>query len=643
MCGIAGIYCPNGAPPGTKDRVRTMIEKLHHRGPDGYGFYNDELISLGHARLSIIDLATGDQPIRNEDGTVWVVFNGEIFNYIELRAQLESYGHRFYTESDTEVIVHLYEQYGNCFFDKLNGQFAIALWDTRKKCLLLARDRVGIRPVFYSTHNGEISFASEIKSLLAVSTQPRTLNLEAVAEVFTFWSSMPPNTAFEGVFALPPGSVLLADQEGIRVEQFWDWTFPDSVASQSLQVEDLAAELRDVLLDAVRLRLRSDVPVGAYLSGGLDSSVIATLIRRYTDTPLRTFSVEFEDSEFDERPFQQDMVKHLGAEHTRVMCRKSDISTIFPRLIYHTETPVVRTAPAPLMILADHVHKQGYKVVLTGEGADEVFGGYDLFKEAKIRRFWARYPKSEWRPQLLSRLYGYLSHSPTSGGAFSKIFFGQGLDQGGNPGFAHMARWSVTQRLWNFFSADVRADLAVTDPISKFYESLPDRFANWLPIGRDQYVEAKTLLAGYLLSSQGDRVAMAHSVEGRFPFLDYRGLAFASRLHPELKIRGLNEKFLLKKAMGDLLPGTILQRVKQPYRSPDSASFMVTEQPEYIRYLMSEENIRQRGYFDPDKVSRLMQKCSQGRSIGFADNMAFVGILSTMLLDEIMIRGNAVS
>ena len=644
MCGIAGLWFGGGAPADAAVWARRMIQTLHHRGPDGYGFYNDSLVSLAHARLSIIDLTTGDQPIHNEDRTVWTVFNGEIFNYVELRRDLEARGHRFYTSSDTEVIVHLYEEHGDRFPDFLNGQFAIALWDKRQQRLILTRDRTGIRPLFHARAAGGIAFASEVKALLEVPGMPRSIDMSAVAEIFTFWSVLPPGSAFEGVRSLAPGSTLVIDGQGERESRYWDWKFPGHVPSQTLDVDRLAGELRDLLVDAVRLQLRADVPVGAYLSGGLDSSVIALLIRRFTSTPLRTFSLEFEDAEFDESRFQQRMARHLEAEHTRVLCRKGDIAREFPRLIRHVEAPIVRTAPTPLMILSGHVREQDYKVVLTGEGADEVFGGYDIFKEAKIRRFWARQPGSRWRPALLGRLYGYLKHSPVSAGAFSQQFFGKALDHPLDVGFAHNSRWSTTQRLWQFIHPDHRSRLDPGAPKRRLEASLPPGFGDWLGMGRDQYVEAHTLLSGYLLSAQGDRVAMANSIEGRYPFLDHRVIEFANGLHPELKIRGLNEKYLLKRAVRDLLPAEILDRVKQPYRAPDSMSFMADGQlPAYAQDLLSPAQLSARGYFDAEAVRRLVEKCRSGRSIGFADNMAFVGILSTMLLDEQLICGRSVA
>jgi asparagine synthase (glutamine-hydrolysing) len=393
-----------------------------------------------------------------------------------------------------------------------------------------------------------------------------------------------------------------------------------------------------LLIDAVRLQLRADVPVGAYLSGGLDSSVVTTIIKNFSNTPLRTFSVTFEDAEFDESMHQRNMVEYLGTNHTAVHCTATDIGAAFPRTIWHTETPIVRTAPTPLMLLSARVRAEDYKVVLTGEGADEVFGGYDIFKEAKIRRFWARAPQSKMRPRILERLYPYLKHSPTSGRAFTQKFFSEGLEHKDKPFFAHIPRWTTTRRIWKFFSPELRESLSSFDPYAAIECTLPPDIKRWLPLGRDQYIEAHTLMSGYLLCSQGDRVAMANSVEGRFPFLDHRLIEFANRLPPRYKLMGLTEKYLLKKAMKGLLPEAIRTRTKQPYRAPDSQSFFCNGVPlDYVAELLSESRLRKAGYFDPKSVAKLAEKCRAGRAIGFADNMAFVGVLSAMLVDDMFI------
>jgi asparagine synthase (glutamine-hydrolysing) len=638
VCGLAGILSFAEEPPAPGE-LESMIRPLHHRGPDDTQVFRQDGVGLAHARLSIIDIAGGRQPVHNEDESVWTVFNGEIFNYLELRQELEAKGHTFYTRSDTEVIVHAYEQWGLDFVQRFNGQWAIALWDRTRKRLVLARDRMGVRPLFYRRQGNRLLFASEIKGIFALPGVERRLDRKALASVFHFWSPLEPASMFEGVYQVPPGHMLVAEKGETTVRRCWDWSFPGEEIPFDRPVKDYADELRNLLIDSVRLRLRSDVPVGAYLSGGLDSSIITTLIKNYTDTPLRTFSIRFEDGEFDESAYQQELIEHLGTVHTSITCTKGDIGAAFPRTIWHTEAAILRTAPTPLMLLSARVRQEQYKVVLTGEGADEVFGGYDLFKEAHIRRFWARRPESKWRASLLARLYPYLKSSPTAAPRYAESFFSQGMDRIAEPFFGHLPRWSTTSRTWRFFSSEMLGALQGWDPVEQYRQLLPAEIGRWHPFNRDQYNEGHTLLSGYLLSSQGDRVGMANSVEGRFPFLDYRVVELASRLPISLKMLGLKEKHLLKRALADLLPPAITRRTKQPYRAPDSQSFFHADKPlPYVAELLSPSRIEQAGYFDATGVGRLMEKCRSGRAIGFADNMAFVGILSTMLLDEMYIQ-----
>ena len=642
MCGIAGILSAPSATPPQPPELARMIARLHHRGPDGHGTYFDGPVGLAHARLAIIDAAGGDQPMFNEDRSVAVVFNGEIFNFIELRAELLAKGHVFRTASDTEVLVHLYEEHGRRFVESLNGQFAIALWDVRRRSLVLARDRTGIRPLFHAEHAGRFVFASEVKALLTIPGLGRGIDPRALAETFTYWSPLSPRTAFAGVSSLPPGHVLEIAPEGRTLWRYWDWDFPHGTPAARDEAE-CAEQLRELLEDSVRLQLRSDVPVGAYVSGGLDSAIIAALARIHNRGRMRTFSLRFEDAEFDEGDHQAEVVRRLGTEHTSIVCSKRDIAAAFPRTIRHVEVPIVRTAPTPLMLLSGHVHDAGYKVVLTGEGADEVFAGYDLFKEARIRRFWARQPDSAWRHRLLGRLYPYLASSPVAGGALSSGFFRDGMESVNEPWFAHIPRWTTTSRIARFFSADVRAGLGDFDPYGALAATLPPQLQGWSALARDQYVEAHTLMTGYLLCSQGDRVAMANSIEGRFPFLDHRVIEFANALPPRLKLRGLLEKALLKDATADLVPPSVRERVKQPYRAPDSQSFFADGMaPDYVEELLGARKVDHAGYFDAAMVTRLVAKCRSGRAIGFADNMAFVGILSTMLLHEQMVLGHEV-
>ena len=556
-----------------------MIATLRHRGPDGSNVLYRPPCLLAHARLSIIDLETGGQPMANEDETVWTAFNGEIFNYIELRAELEALGHRFRTRSDTEVIVHAYEEYGLRFLERLNGQFAFALWDIPRQRLVLARDRVGIRPLFYTRISGPLLFASEIKAILAVAPEAAVIDEQGIAQIFTFWATVGQRTAFKGILSLPPGHLLVVEEGRERLERYWDWTFPMGAGRNDLTLDEAAEELRALLTDAVRLQLRSDVPVGAYLSGGLDSCGIAALTARLSGQKLRTFSITFDDAEFDESEYQREMVEQLGVEHTAVHCGYRDIGNGFADLIRYTEAPVLRTAPVPLMLLSRHVRDSGFKVVLTGEGADEVFGGYDLFKEGKIRRFWARQPQSRGRPLLFSRLYPYLARSPAANRHFAQAFFGQRLGEVDNPFYAHLPRWATTRSIFRLLSPEFRAALERSSPQEELAGQLPAGFAGWAPLARDQYIEVKTLLEGYLLSSQGDRVSMANSVEGRLPYLDHRVIERVNALSARYKLRGLREKVLLRKALAGLVPQRILARVKQPYRAPDCRSFFEGGKP----------------------------------------------------------------
>jgi asparagine synthase (glutamine-hydrolysing) len=510
---------------------------------------------------------------------------------------------------------------------------------------------MGVRPLFYAALPDRLAFASEVKALrsLAGHGVGTRLDPRGLGQLFTLWAPLDPQTVFADVISLPPGHLLVVEAdaqagERLQLHRYWDWHLEAQAPAEIWDVERAAEELRALLIDAVRLRLRSDVPVGAYLSGGLDSSIITAVVKKKTQNPLRTFSLTFADGEFDEREHQQQLVRHLDADHSSVECSRRDIGRAFPRTIFHTECPILRTAPTPLMLLAQLVRRSGYKVVLTGEGADEVFGGYDLFKEAQVRRFWARRPTSKMRPALLGRLYPYLGASPTANPAYAQSFFQKGIETPDDPLFAHLPRWNTTRRAAGFFSASLREALAGQDAVADVRAALPADIGAWPPLARDQYVEGRTLLSGYLLSSQGDRVGMAASVEGRFPFLDHRVLELSARLAPALKLFGLKEKFLLKRALGDLLPQSITRRPKQPYRAPDSASFFVDEQPlPYVAALLSEERLRKSDLFDATAVARLLDKCRRGRATGAAENQAFVGILSTMLLDELFVRGTALA
>ena len=397
MCGISGILNFNHQPVSLRV-LKDMIRRLAHRGPDATGFFIRREVGLAHTRLTIIDAAGGQQPMHNEDRSLWITFNGEIFNYVELRSDLIQKGHRFASRSDTEVILHLYEEEGEECVHKLNGQWAFAIWDSHKRILFISRDRLGITPLFYVHTGRAFMFASEIKALFAHPEVPRQLDLNSLNQLFTFWVTLPPRTAFNDIKELPPGHSLVVRDGQVTLCRYWELNYePEETEDSEHLTKRYADRLLELLADATRIRLRSDVPVGAYLSGGLDSSVITALVLTLNDAPVRTFSISFEDTEYDESQYQQEVVSFLGTEHQELRCSRADIAQSFPQVIWHSEKPLVRTAPAPLYMLSGLVHREGFKVVLTGEGADEMLGGYDIFKEMKVRRFFGSRPASRSR------------------------------------------------------------------------------------------------------------------------------------------------------------------------------------------------------------------------------------------------------
>jgi asparagine synthase (glutamine-hydrolysing) len=635
MCGIVGILNLAEQRAIEERQLRQMLALIRHRGPDQFGIYRDAQIGLGSARLSIIDLSTGQQPIANEDRSMWIVFNGEIFNYVDWRPELEKRGHRFETHTDTEVLLHLYEDYGPKCLQYLNGQFAFAIWDARERNLFLARDRVGIRPLFYTVADGVLIFGSEIKAILADPRARAAIDPLVLDQIFTFWSPLSPRSIFKDIVAVPPGHYLLARQGSITIEPYWQPVFPDAERQRAAcgrRLSDYVEELGDLLIDATRIRLRADVPVGAYLSGGLDSSTIAAIIRNYTPNRLDTFSIAFSDPVFDESDHQRHMANRLGTEHQTVTVTQADIGRVFADVIWHTETPILRTSPAPMFLLSQLVQDRRFKVVLTGEGADEFLAGYDIYKEAMIRRFWARRPESKLRPALFRRLYPYIPGLASGSEAHLRAFFGQGLTEVTVFNYSHALRWRNTGRTRRFFSEELRQALSgitTQQPIA-----YPPDFAKWHPLSQAQYLEITIFLSEYLLSSQGDRMGMAHSIEGRFPFLDHRVIEFANHLPPEVKLRGLNEKYILKQIAQRWLPDAIWQRPKQPYRAPIHPCFFHKSEPEYVREMLSPEQIAATGLFEPRAVSLLVKKIDQGMPLSETDEMALVGIISTQLIHQ---------
>jgi len=631
MCGIAGFY-PNLKGTNSVDVLKCMLTRIKHRGPDQSGILMTNEIGLGSVRLSILDLDNGRMPLSNEDKTLWIVFNGEIFNHLELKSDLLEKKHAFKTSTDTEVVLHLYEEYGVKFLSKLNGQFAIAIWDTVKKELFLARDRVGIRPLFYSKVNNGIVFASEMKALFEHPQIEAQISSIALTQVFTFWTTLSPLTIFKDIFEVQPGHYILANSSGIKEEKYWELPLCKSGEYKGLSMQEAIDEFRELFSDAVKIRLRADVPVGAYLSGGLDSSVTTSFIKENNQEKLQTFSLGFVDKEFDETDFQNTAVEFFETEHNSIKCESHDISQIFTDIIWHSETPILRSSPSPMALLSGLVRNNDIKVVITGEGADELLGGYNIFKEALIRQFWAKDPKSKYRPLLLKRLYPYMSQ--LNGAKALNLFFSYKLTETDSLVYSHLLRWNNTSRIKKYFSDELKVELENYHPIDELEKRVVDKFQKVDLLSRAQWLEIKLFMSGYLLSSQGDRMAMANSVEGRYPFLDHRIIEFCMKLPSDFKLKGLEEKVLLKKLMKGKLPEQIINRKKQAYRAPTINDC----ESDYMKNMLSEQQIKQSGIFNYKMVNKLVLKMNSQKNISEVDKMAYMGILSTQILDDLFVK-----
>ncbi|MEO5372956.1 MAG: asparagine synthase (glutamine-hydrolyzing) [Alphaproteobacteria bacterium] len=641
MCGIAGILTAPTASPVALEELRRMIAMLAHRGPDGHGLYRGPGIGLAHARLSLIDLAGGFQPLHNQDSSIWMVFNGEIFNYIELRRELAALGHQFYTDGDSEVIIHCYERYGPKAWTMLNGQFAFALWDGRTRRLWLVRDRLGILPLQYARVGERLLFASEAKALFAGGRLAPHIDPQALAETFSCWSATAPRTLFAGVAMVPPGSALCFDQ-GLTSSggRYWH-PDPTRQAQDGLSVEEAVDGLEHHLSRSVALRLRADVPVGCYISGGLDSSVIGGLAVGQVGDGLNTFGIRFADPVFDETPEQRRAVAALGTRHHEILCDGADIRRTLEEVVWHCETPLLRTSPVPLYLLAGLVRERGITTVLTGEGADELLAGYTIFKEDQIRRFWARRPDSAMRPALLGRIHHYVGSQDARSTALWRNFFRQGLMDTGHPFYSHLIRWRNTAWTLRLLAPEVGAAFNLETMLAEAENDLPADWRSWDPLTRSQVIEMRSFMSSYLLSCQGDRVAMAHGVEARYPFLDPNVVDFCLALPKRHKLLGLRDKLVLRRLAARRLPPEIWRRRKQPFRAPIGAALFGSATFHVFNDLMSPAALAGDGLIDPVAAGRLLDKAHRQDGVmgGEREDMGLVGLLTLRLLRRLFGEG----
>jgi asparagine synthase (glutamine-hydrolysing) len=612
VCGIAGIVRARPEAPVDEAALRRMGRALRHRGPDGWGLALDAGAGLVATRLAMVGVEDGWQPMRGDQSVL--VYNGEVYGHRELGRGMD-----LRTRADTEVVLRLLERDGPiAALRRCNGEFALAWWEPAQRRLTLARDRFGVRPLLYAQlEDGSLVFGSEARALFASGAVAPVADLDGLDEVFTLWGARAPRTVFAGVRAVAPGG-LVVWQDG-RIVDDGSWWEPD------LALSGPEGDLEALLRDAVRIRLQADVPVGAYLSGGLDSSLVTALAAQERPD-LRTFSVAFDDPRYDERPHQRAVADALGTEHHVLHVTPGDVADGFEDVVEHAETPLVRTAPAPLYALARATRALGITAVLTGEGADELFWGYDLYKEVALRRAGDGAGLDALYPQL---------GGARRGDAWRRAFLDAGPAD--DPLFSHQPRANATGAVRGLYRAEVAA--AAGDPLERLRAELPPAFAAWGDLERAQWLELRTLLEPYLLSAQADRVAMAHGVEGRFPFLDHRVFAHAAALPPERKLDGMRDKVALRELAAWLLPPAIAERRKQPYRAPEVAPFFAgATSPAWVDERLSAADIDAAGVFDPVRVEALLRRCRAGRATGPREAMALVAVLSTQIWHDRCLR-----
>jgi asparagine synthase (glutamine-hydrolysing) len=604
MCGIAGFFEPEErlAPAEQRGVLARMCNVIEHRGPDDEGFFVEDGVALGMRRLSIIDLYTGHQPISNEDGTVWIVFNGEIYNYRELRDELITRGHVFKTNTDTETIIHLYEEEGEQCVRRLRGMFAFAIYDKRARKLFIARDRVGVKPLHYALVGDRFVFGSEIKSLLQHPLVPRAVNHEAISDFLSFSYVPDPQTAFRGIRKLPPGHTLTFKDGFLVTRAYWDFEYPEEAPDADTESEAAYIEqLRELLAESIRIRLMSDVPLGAFLSGGIDSSTVVAMMARAMNRPVKTFSIGFTESSHDELHYARIAARHFQTEHHEFIVTP-DVCRIVEEIVWHHDEPFADMSSVPTYIVSK-MAREHVTVVLSGDGGDELFAGYERYLVDRQRQKFERVPGFFRRRLMLpaarrlpQQIYGknYLRNVSLDPGARyidSISCFDEEMKQEmlSNEFRRQLSRHNSTDKFIKLFAA----------PGSR------ERLDHLL------YLDSKTYLPGDILTKV-DRMSMAHSIEAREPLLDYKLIEFAQRVPAALKLRGVETKSILKRAMRGIIPDEIINRPKQGFGVPMQKWFR-EELREMVTDTLTDSRTRQRGYFNQRAVSAILNEHLSGR------------------------------
>lgn len=581
MCGICGFFNADMPDAQKNTVIERMSKKIAHRGVNGTGYLSKGAVTFGFTRLSIIGVNNGMQPITNEDETLALVCNGEIYNYIEIKKTLTERGHRFKTESDVEVILHLYEEKGTELLDVINGQFAFALYDQKRGELFCARDHVGVAPFFYTILNETFVFGSEIKAIFEFPGIRRAINPVALDQIMTFPSVVCPRTMFEGISSLEPGHFLTVHKDGsITKRKYWDLDYPECDENYPKTEAEYIEGLNDVLTKAVALRLQAEVPVGFYISGGLDSSIIACKIHDISGEDRHSFSVNFEADSRPEKPFQQLMADHVNSIHHERLITMDDIADYLPKAVYYSESTLKETYNTASLMLSEMAHKEGIKVVLTGEGADELFAGYvgyqfDAMRAGNAKNNALRDPEEK---EICSRIWG-------------DPFFFYEKDYGKLRDYKRSIYSSA-------FLDQKDYDCLNHKVIDK------EQIKNVALVHKRSYIDIKLRLSEHLLAGHGDRAGLANSVEARYPFLDRKVMEYARKIPPELKLHNFKEKYILKKMASAFVPERIINRPKYAFVAPGSSEIL-RKNKEYVTDILSYERIKRQGFFNPDEVERL--------------------------------------
>jgi asparagine synthase (glutamine-hydrolysing) len=583
VCGICGVFSINGDEPVAEHILKRMTETLEHRGPDDLGHLLSDGVGLGFRRLSIIDLETGNQPLSNEDSSIYLICNGEIFNYRELREKLLAKGHHFRTRSDVEVLIHLYEEVGEDLLDHVNGQFAFVIFDKPRERLFIARDHFGVVPFFYTVAGQKFIFGSEIKAILAHPEVERRVDMTGLDQVLSLPGLVSPRTMFEGIESLPPGYCMTVDGRGVRTRCYWDMVFPAKDASVEARPDSFYREqLEHLLLESVRRRLQADVPVGAYLSGGLDSSLITSMMQANTSDCVRTFSITFGDQLINERDYQLMVAAQLDCRHHEIELDIEGIESRLHRVVQHTECPLKESYDTASLALSELARAEGVPVVLCGEGADELFAGYLGYRFDAFRQKSGAAQLGHREAELRRRVWGD-----------ENVFYEKILSE--HEGIKRSLYSRAVNEQYDAFDF-TRWPVVDTNRLKGIH-----------PLHQRSYLDVKLRLGDHLLGDHGDRMLLANAVEGRFPFLDIEIAELVCRLPPDLKLRDYTEKFIIKEIAGSYVPQVIVEREKYGFNASGSPQ-LLRGGVEWIEDMLSTETIRRQGYFNPEEVDAIKRR-----------------------------------